>query len=61
MKWILELKQIEESLRQECEANIKERAKRYQQVKPHGIIAATHFAPVSAEIPLIPQVTPYYY
>jgi hypothetical protein len=60
MKWILELKQIEESLKQECEANIKKRAKRYQQVKPYGIIAATHFASVSAEIPLLFRDGHYY-
>ena len=46
----VELARIEDSLRQGFEATVEDRAKRYQQVKPHGIIPGHHFAAVSAEI-----------
>jgi dihydroneopterin aldolase len=49
MKQSIGQKQVEEHLRQEFEADIKERVKWYLQIKPHGIIAATHFAAVSAK------------
>ncbi len=46
----VELAQIEDSLRQEFEATVPDRAKRYQQVRPHGIVPNHHFAGVSAEV-----------
>lgn len=60
MKKIIEQKQVEDSLRQEFEANLKERAKRYLQVKPHGVIPATHFAAVSAEVTFLFRDGHYY-
>ena len=57
---LLEQRQIEESLEQEYKGTLKERVKRYLKVKPHPIIAGTHFAPVSAEIPLLFRDGHYY-
>ena len=56
----IEKKMIEDSLRQECESSIKDRVKRYIQVKPHGIVAVTHFASVSAECTLLFRDGHYY-
>jgi len=47
---LIQQKQVEENILQECEASVKERAQRYLKVRPHGVIPATHFAAVSAEI-----------
>lgn len=41
--------QVEEALRSEYLGTLTQRAQRYLDVLPHGIIAHTHFAPVSAE------------
>jgi hypothetical protein len=60
MKEIMEQKIVEDSLRQECEATIGERARRYLQVKPHSVIPATHFAAVSAEVTLLFRDGHYY-
>lgn len=60
MKNKIEKKMIEDSLRQECESSIKDRVKRYMQAKPHSIVAATHFASVSAESTLLYRDGHYY-
>ena len=46
---LIEEKEIEESLRAECEATLLERVSRYLEVKPHKISPDQHFAPVSGE------------
>lgn len=60
MKQAIEHRQVEESLRQECQATLEERVTRYLQVKPHVVIAGTHFAPVSAEVALLFRDGHYY-
>lgn len=40
---------VEEALRSEYLGSLAERAKRYVDVDPHGIVAPTHFASISAE------------
>ena len=49
-KELVELAQTEDSLRQAFEATVRDRAKRYQLVRPHGIVPNHHFAGVSAEV-----------
>ena len=44
-----ELARIQEVLRDEYLSSLPERAQRYLDVRPHGVVAHTHFAPVSAE------------
>jgi hypothetical protein len=46
-------RQLEEDLRSEFEATLKDRLDRYLAVKPHEIIPHTHFAPVSTELSLL--------
>lgn len=43
-KDIIRQKQLEDSIKQELEQTLSERAARYLQVKPHGIVPYTHFA-----------------
>ena len=47
---LIQKKQLEEDLRGEFEATITDRVGRYLEVKPHEIIAHTHFSQVSTEI-----------
>ncbi|PKB70690.1 MAG: hypothetical protein BZY87_09185 [SAR202 cluster bacterium Io17-Chloro-G6] len=47
---LIQKKQLEEDLRSEFEATIQARIDRYLEVKPHEIIADTHFSGVSTEI-----------
>lgn len=60
MKRRIEEKQLEDSLRQEYEATVEGRVKRYLQVKPHGVMARTYFAAVSAEVTLLFRDGHYY-
>lgn len=53
MNEAIALAQTQDTLRQECEQTLAERARRYLQAKPHGVIPLTHFAPVSAEATLL--------
>jgi len=46
-------KQLEHSLRQEFEQNLKSCIERYSSVKPHGIIPNTKFAVASSECSLL--------
>ena len=50
---LIQIRQLEETLRGEFEATLEDRVDRYLGVKPHEIIAHTHFAPVSTEISLL--------
>lgn len=43
----------EDGIKQEFEQTLSSRVKRYLRVKPHGIVPATAFAPVSAECALL--------
>jgi len=47
---LIQKKQLEENLRSEFEATIKDRVGRYLEVKPHEIIPNTHFSQVSTQI-----------
>lgn len=46
----IQKKQLEDDLRSEFEGSIRVRVARYLEVKPHEIIAHTHFSRVSTEI-----------
>lgn len=50
---LIQKKQLESDLRGEFEMTLKDRVNRYLEVKPHEIIAHTHFAPVSTEVSLL--------
>ena len=56
----IERKQLENSLRHECQDNVSERVDRYLQVKPHPIAPVTHFASVSAQCALMYRDGYYY-
>lgn len=46
----IQKKQLQENLRSQFEGTIEDRVDRYLEVKPHEIIAHTHFSQVSTEI-----------
>lgn len=48
-KRILEKAQAKDSIKQEFDATLKQKVERYLEVKPHGIIPNTPFAPASSE------------
>jgi len=50
---LIEQKQVEDSIKQECVGTASIRATRYLQVKPHIIIPNEHFAAASAECSLL--------
>lgn len=50
---LIQQKQVEDSLKQEFEQTLSDRAARYLQVKPHGIVPYTHFSAASAECSLL--------
>jgi len=50
---LIERKRVEDSIKQECEQTASDRAARYLQVKPHGIVPDTPFAAASAECSLL--------
>jgi len=50
---LIQKRQLEETLRGEFEATLEDRVDRYLGVKPHEIVAHTHFAQVSTEISLL--------
>ena len=53
MHELIQQKQVEGSIKQEFEQTLSDRAARYLQVKPHGIIPYTHFSAASAECSLL--------
>ena len=50
---LIQQKQVEDSIRQEFEQTLSDRAARYLQVKPHGIVSYEHFSAASAECSLL--------
>ena len=50
---LIQRAEIERSLKEEFESSFEERINRYLEVKPHEIVADTHFARVSAECSLL--------
>ncbi len=50
---LIQHKQTEDSIKQEFEQTLSERVARYLEVKPHGIIPNTKFAPASSECSLL--------
>lgn len=54
------VKEVEDLLRQESEQTLRQRALRYLQAKPHGIVPSTSFAPASAEVTLLFRDGHYY-
>lgn len=46
-------KQVEDSIKQEVEQGLADRAVRYLQAKPHAMLPDTHFSAVSAECILL--------
>ncbi len=53
MREFTQQKRVEGSIKQEFEQTLSDRAARYLQVKPHGIIPYTHFSAASAECSLL--------
>ena len=53
MHELIQQKQVEDSIKQEFEQTLSDRAARYLQVKPHGIIPYEHFSAASAECSLL--------
>ncbi len=53
MRELVGQKQVEHSMKREFEQTLSERAVRYLQVKPHGIIPYEHFSAASAECNLL--------
>lgn len=53
MHELIQQKQIEDSIKQEFEQTLSDRAARYLHVKPHGIIPYEHFSAASAECSLL--------
>ena len=49
---LIQQKQVEDSMKQEFEQTLSDRAARYLQVKPHGIIPYEHFSAASARVHL---------
>ena len=54
------LAEAKDAIRQEYDQTLEERARRYLQAKPHGVIPLTHFARVSAEVTLLFRDGHYY-
>lgn len=50
---LIQHKQVEDSIKQEFEQTLADRAVRYLQVKPHQIVPYTHFSAASAECSLL--------
>jgi len=50
---LIQKKQVGDSIRQEFEGTLADRAARYLQVKPHGIVPYEHFSAASAECSLL--------
>ena len=52
-KKLIEKAQVKDTLEQEYKLTLEERINRHLELKPHGIVAGSHFAPVSAECHLL--------